>query len=468
MAEHSIPQEMQGERMGAGLDWEETWYAAGCEMARRGAEAFFETLDAKLYEMRPVGWRVKGYRERRLMTRFGPVTLRRRLYEDEEGEGHMLLDEHLKLPARQAATPSLQGAVVALTGDVGFEKAAKHVAALTGRVLSKATVWRLTQRVGRRVLAEEGKEGDAVYRQGQRPVREGSRVVERLFVEADGVYVRLQREAQSHMEIKGAIAYEGWERLGGELERYRLKAKRVYVHGPPNLAFWEGAGLAWSHHWDLSRIQQVVLGGDGAGWIAEGSHWLAESIRQLDGFHLARAAGRALGKENGSALYDAMRTGDFPAAYTIWEQAPKRRRKSAQRPIRWLDKLLAEQQGQDWRYQLGLDPASQRGLGTMEGNVAHLIADRMKGKGRSWSRQGARHMAKVRQLILNDELDAWCWRPTETSRPRSSTIQRLDRHKPRSDASSWLQASVPALAGPHSQRPWVRYLRNQIHPHPPK
>jgi hypothetical protein len=79
--------------------------------------------------------------------------------------------------------------------------------------------------VGGAALAQEAKEGDAVYRQGQRPVQEGTRVVERLFVEADGVYVRLQREEQSHMEIKSAIAYEGWERLSGALERYCLKGK---------------------------------------------------------------------------------------------------------------------------------------------------------------------------------------------------------------------------------------------------
>lgn len=462
MAEYSIPQLLEAVSMPEKLDWEEQLYAAGCEIARKGAEAFFEAMDADLYEMRPSGWRVMGFRERRLVTRFGKVRLRRRLYQDEEGRSHFLLDEHLRLPARQGATPSVQSAVVRLAGDLGFEKTAKHVAALTAGVLSKTTVWHLAQRMGRAALAQEAEEGEAVYGQGQRPVQEGTRGVERLFVEADGVFVRLQGDAQSHMEIKSAIAYEGWERLSGALERYRLIGKRVYVHGVSNLAFWEGASLAWSHHWDWSRIRQVIMGGDGASWIAAGCHWLADTIWQLDGFHLARAAGRACGKPHGQELYEAMRGGNFAAAATIWEQAPKRKRRSAKRHIRWLEKLLAAQQGQDWRSQLGLDSPSQRGLGTMEGNGAHLIADRMKDKGRSWSRRGARHMAKIQELIHNDQLETWCWRPADITTPRPARTRNPSRRR---DTSTWLRAGVPALYGPHSQRPWAHRLRHQIHYH---
>jgi hypothetical protein len=40
------------------------------------------------------------------------------------------------------------------------------------------------------------------------------------FVEADGSWVHLQREKQGHYELKNAIVYEGWERIGDE--RYEL------------------------------------------------------------------------------------------------------------------------------------------------------------------------------------------------------------------------------------------------------
>lgn len=462
MAEHSIPEVGLTGGLEKDVDWEAHYYAEGCELARRQTESYFQGLDKQFYEQCPAGWEVIGFRERQLMTRYGEVTVRRRLYRDETGRGRILLDEYLKLPARQVATPSMQRAVVALAGDVGFEKVAQHLAGLTAAVLSTSTVWRTVQRVGRAALAQEAQEGVAVYQQGQLPRQAGTRVTERLFVEADGVYVRLQQAERSHLEIKSAIAYTGWERLGGELERYRLKDKRVYVHGVSNLAFWEGAGLAWSHHWDCSRVEQVVVGGDGAAWIDAGSEWIAHSIRQLDGFHLARATGRACGKDHGRLLYDAIRSGNFTAADTIWQQAPKRKHKSAKRDIRWLEKLLIAQQGQDWRSQIGLATSLQRSLGAMEGNGAHLIADRMKGKGRSWSRRGALHMAKIRELILNEELLNWGWRIPHSTTTHAPPIQHPKRRKPR-NRSGWLQASVPALHGPHNQRPWARRLKSQIH-----
>jgi hypothetical protein len=188
------------------VEWEEQFYAAGCDWAKRATEAFFTELDERLYALRPVGWCVVGFRERCLVTRYGEVQLRRRLYQDEAGASHFLVDEYLDLPAQQAATPSLQSAVVGLAGEIGFVKVAQHVAALTAAVLSPTTVWRLTERVGAAALGQEAEEGEAVYGQGQRPVQEGRREAERLFVEADGVLVRLQRAAESHLEIKSAIA----------------------------------------------------------------------------------------------------------------------------------------------------------------------------------------------------------------------------------------------------------------------
>jgi len=49
-----------------------------------------------------------------------------------------------------------------------------------------------------------------------------------LYTEADGVWVHLQREGQSHYELKSGICYEAWRRLPQKEERYELVNKRVY------------------------------------------------------------------------------------------------------------------------------------------------------------------------------------------------------------------------------------------------
>jgi len=110
------------------------------------------------------------------------------------------------------------------------------------------------------------------------------------------------------MEIKVGIAYEGWERLRAkDREQYRLRNKRVYVHCVPGLSFWEGAMLAWWRFWDLTQTDLVVVNGDDASWIEAEEVRCEGMIRQQDGFHLARVCWRAFGKEQGRALYEALR-----------------------------------------------------------------------------------------------------------------------------------------------------------------
>ena len=97
-----------------------------------------------------------------------------------------------------------------------------------------------------------------------------------------------------------------------------------------------------------------------------------------------------------------------------------------------------------------------RELGCMEGNLAYLLAFRMKGKGRSWSPTGARHIAIVRELLENQELQRWCFRqiPIEKSKKPRIPTRPLG-----TDPCQYLQASVPALVGPFPNKHWGQRLR---------
>jgi hypothetical protein len=288
-------------------------------------------------------------------------------------------------------------------------------------------------------------------------------VVPRLFLEADGLYVRLQREKQKHRELKMAIGYEGWERLPQARERYRLVGKRVYCQGSEEIDFWEGAILALGRQWDWSRIPLVVLNGDGARWIDERVQPFERAIRQLDGFHLARSCYQA-GGEAGPELYQAMWQGDWEQAREILSEV--RPSKKEGRAREWVEKVIREEWGADWRIQAGVEIEEGRGLGAMEGNGAQILARRMKGKGTSWSGRGASAMAKVRELLTNGELSQWCGRQAV----RGSLVQkpsvsvRATTRKKR-DQGEWLQAGVPALYGPSASKPWVQILRQMLHPH---
>jgi len=286
--------------------------------------------------------------------------------------------------------------------------------------------------------------------------------VPRLYLEADGLYIRLQREKRKHGEILVAIGYEGWERLPQAREGYRLVGKRVYCQGSGRIPFWEGTVLAFGRQWDWSQIPLVVLNGDGARWIDEGVEPFERAIRQLDGFHLARSCYHA-GGEAGPVLYEAIRQGDWEQANEILSEVPLPKKEGRARG--WVEKVIRDELGADWRIQAGVGMEEARGLGTMEGNAAQILARRLKGKGMSWSESGARAMAKVRELLINGELNRWCGRGAalggSVQIPATAIRPRTRRKK---DQGEWLQAGVPALYGPQASKPWVKAFNQRLHP----
>ncbi len=119
--------------------------------------------------------------------------------------------------------------------------------------------------------------------------------------------------------------------------------------------------------------------------------------------------------------------------------------------------------GVDWRKQIEgtylsfLVSDEARGLGAMESNEDKLFADRMKKKGLSWTIAGARRMGKGIQLVTNGELSSWCGRkPSEPGIDKDPLSFDVFCYPPEYENS----VSLPALAGPHSSRSWVKVLRN--------
>jgi len=444
--------------------WEGKIFRQVCEQGQRKAQAYLAELEEAIFEQRPAGWVVVGFRERVLVTRMGEVRLRRRLYRDESGKYHFLLDEYLGLKAYQGATPEMQAMCTKMSGEMSFRKAAEALADWMAGLLSHSTCWRLLQRTGQAAICSETAAVEAVFGRGAVVSEGGERRVERLYMEADGIYVRLQRQPKKHLEVRSAIAYEGWKRIPGARGDYRLCEKRVYCHAGEQFDFWEGLSVAWAHKWDLSNLKEVIHGGDGARWVRAGPEEFPGAIWQLDGFHLSRACGRALGAERGQALYQALREGQTCRAQALLQadDAPLREGKQAQQAYRWVNKVAQEGWGLDWRIRQKVTDDAARGLGCMEGNLAHLLAVRMKGKGRSWSPSGARHMAKVRELLANQEIQPWCFR--QADRDEIPHKQRFRTCVRSTDPGQFLQASVPALYGPFLNKPWVLWLRRRIHP----
>jgi len=442
-------------------DWEESLYQKGCKLISKICVIALSIMEESLFHGHPQDWRVIGFRERTLVTRFGDVTFNRRLYMDRKGEYHFLLDEYMDWKPSQLATPSLTASLVRLSTEVPFRKVADTMADLIAGVLSRATIHRLLGRISEQAVEGEKAEYESSFQEGKLP-EPGKKKASVVYTEADGVWIHLQREKQGdkkrkHYELKSAIAYDGWERLSQKEERYRLTNKVVYCRSDDTIPLWDGVGLEWHKNWELSYTDAIVINGDGAKWIDKGAGDLPDCVRQLDGFHLARACSR--GWENGNDMYAAIRSGR--ARQTLGELKEKEG-KTAQKNRDYVLRHIDD--GMDWRKKIegtslaDAIPVDARGLGCMESNEDKLFANRMKKRGMSWTIKGAQRMGKVIQLAFNGNLRDWCGRKFPESRKFRPSFD-LFHGKGSSDI-----ASLPALESSHASRPWARALKDLTKP----
>jgi hypothetical protein len=102
-------------------------------------------------------------------------------------------------------------------------------------------------------------------------------------------------------------------------------------------------------------------------------------------------------------------------------------------------------------------------LGTIEGQIYHWIARRMKRVGARWSPDGADRMARLLAAKANNELNDYASQSVKKVNKRLTVlIDRTRQHisedlvKHAEDIGAWLQAKVPALRGPYQSTPFVK------------
>ena len=458
MAELSVTQWNNEDQTIEEVDWEEQSYREGCAYAREQAKRRLQTLDDELLDCKPKGLNVEGFRNRTVVTRFGEVVVRRRMYRDGDGNTMFALDDYLGWKPRQQASPSLTESIVSMASAVPFRMANKMVSDLTAGVLSPMTVHRLLSGVGQSAMDDEYDRWESCFEHGE-DVCDGQQQADVLYIEADGVWVHLQREDRKHYEVKSGIAYRGWRSVGDD--RYELVDKRVYAHASEEIPFWEGAGIEWGKQYALDGVKLFVVGGDGANWIRSGTEEFGNAIFQLDGFHLSRACGRGYGGEIGPAIYDAIRSGSESFARALMSAAVPAETTTAIRDREYVESNLSN--GVDWRNRVPNAPPDARSLGAMESNGDKLTANRMKKRGMSWTIRGAHRMSKVIQLSRNGELSEFCRSRRRSDRRETDLPPRKRREVvSKTQVSDWVEMSVPALSGPHSSRPWAHSLRNLV------
>lgn len=432
---------------------------AGREAYRRGAEA----LDALMFKLRDKTLKVEHKRERWVSTPLGDVRVKRREYVGANGERRCLLDEVLGLEGRSPIVSEVRETGIFLATLLPFQKSSEVMKkSLPEASVSHATIHRLAKGAAEPCLEREAEARKRLNELGELPGGEG-RMAPRLLLEGDGVMIALQREKEKKAEVKVGIAYEGWEEVGKD--RHRLSQKTCYCAIAGEDSFWEGFTLKLAQKYDLAGIRDIVVGGDGASWVKTGAD-LFQGTFQLDRFHLLRALRRALGADTAliPQVYTACDRGDWPAALALLNQARGRTRGEPKEKIDRLIVYLTDNLAglKDYRLDRGIEGKALRRTGAIESNVDKLVANRMKKRGMSWTKKGARRMVCLLVAAAEGNLSRLLRSPRIPERANLSLkkVRRMLTKCFSEPEATWLQAGVPALSGPHVNRPWVQALKS--------
>lgn len=399
-------------------------------------------------------------KQRTVVTTVGEVTFWRRYYRDRQtGQGCCLLDEHLGLTPRQRVSPRLREKAVALAVEMPYHRVEKVLQEFVPSV-SAMTIWQEVQQLGaaERQRAESWRK--AVFEQGQTPP--GQRRVDELHVEADGMVVRA-RDPQGRrrlIEVKLAVAYEGKREVAKG--RRELMGRRIAAGVSEGQEFWEQTVAQFGHTWDWSRVNGCWLGTDGAAWAKQGLHMLPGAKHRLDPYHLRKALLQALRPEDTAyrKVCEGLEAGEWERIDRVLMDVERRSRGPVKERVRQLRGYLYH----NWDGIVTSETAAS--LGTIEGQVFHHLARRMKRHGARWSTSGADHLVRVMAVRANREAYHLADKGTKTERevrvPKQVFVGGNMAARKRQAAESWLQVHLPALDGPHASRPWVKYVLREL------
>jgi len=450
-------------------------FALGMALAAQIFESVLTCLDEELARTRDRTLRNKGTGERTIQTVFGEVTIKRRRYREEmrvdgklkKGAYRYLLDEALGLPPDDRISPGLTEALVEGAVEEPFRQVVERRQEAGLPTPSHTTVHNITRKLGEMVAREQEEQRRAVFEYAEEVPGEKKKVP-CLFLEADGTMVHLQREEQKLGEVKIGLSHEGWEKRSPGSDEYTLVNPLVNSGVfPSSDAFWETTAAGLSGRYDLEHSTYTVLSGDGAGWIKGAGDYFDGMEMQVDRFHLHRSIRAAFGPEQASGLIRLLAQGDVKAFMDTMEASISDGKTHENRvKRRAVFNFCKQHEGELLDYRLREEKPPQgillRGMGAIESYVDKVIANRMKKRGMRWTLAGADAMARLRALNANGELHEYASRRIAWQVRTDGKIVARVKERVLDDPERWLRKAVPALYGPHADRPWVKAIRELL------
>lgn len=217
--------------------------------------------------------------DRKIITIFGEIDFKRRYYLDKESNERVyLLDEYFKITPKERLLENVETRLIEEAIETNYEKAGKIAAYKTE--ISKQTIMNKISELNINIEEEKVIQ---------------KRVVDNIYCIADEDHVHLQKGGIEEPRL--IVVYDSIMKEG---KRIQLCNKKhfggVYTGRIDDL--WEEVLTYIDNTYEIDKVKNIFILGDGANWIKTGLTWLPKSINVLDKFHLMKAVNGIVGKEN--------------------------------------------------------------------------------------------------------------------------------------------------------------------------
>ena len=316
------------------------------------------------------------------------------------------LDDALGL-AQSEPSPGLREAICGLALRLPYRQAAEVATLLTGDDVSHLSAWRVLQAEGARVRAEDGALVESIFELGELPPDAPS--PELVVVEADGTFIKAQREEGDRFEVKTGVFYTGKSPAGGRKHRrWRLVDKGCFATTADADCF--GKGLAAQGFWrvGLHHAGNILCAHDGLDEFGQTFRdWFPGAIHQVDHFHVSERIWWVAGGDR--KRYARLKKMAFKDPHAF---AAKLRRGDLGVEVDKAAELAGYIEGvAPHLFGCNRLPRDLRrgrmrivGTGVVEKHQDLVVGRRMKKRGMRWTRRGADNLLALQARRFSD-----CW-----------------------------------------------------------
>lgn len=358
-----------------------------------------EELDSKLSDQRnKKEYRYKFKSEKTIQTTMGNISFSRRYYVHRHTkQGVYLLDRALELNLVGRTSVNLIMKMIDNALRNSYRESANDINMNTNTSTSHQTIKNKVDFVGEKIKKLENQR-IAKYIKGE---LEGEKEVNIIFEEKDGIFLKIQGK-KNKQELKLGKVYEGWRENNGTFSTVGT----MYFAAYEDREVFDNLINSWiAKEYKDEKIEYKILNGDAAPWISAELGLDSRMIYQLDLFHIYQKASRKIkDKDNRDAVKKLIGEKDYDKVLEkvkeLMDNAEDEKIKENLSELYTYYKnnfnaLTRYTDKKEVSIPKPPEGIEYRGLGTMEGSIRNVLANRMKNNAMSWSINGADNLSKL-------------------------------------------------------------------------